>query len=336
MTRSDFIPAIEPLVRLREGQGLSVVIVDVEAIYDEFNFGEKSATAVKAFLAHAHAAWSKRPRFALIVGDASLDPKNYMGMGDFDVVPTRLVDTIAMETASDEWLVDFDGDGLGEFAVGRLPVRTSDEASLFIGKIVAYENVAGPQGVLLVSDSNDGIDFETGNNRLRGLVPDGVTVEEIIRGRLEDGATRNQVVDSIRRGKGIVSYFGHGSVDLWRGGILTSADVSGMSGGNGVSLFLAITCLNGYFQDPALDSLAESLLKTDRGGATAVWASSGMCGADEQLAMNLELFRVIFNRGSGAPPLTLGEAVLKAKAATSETDVRQTYVLFGDPSARIR
>lgn len=336
VTRTNLIPAIEPLVLLRRSQGLSVAVVDVEDIYDEFNFGEKSAKSIKDFFAFAYSEWSKPPRFALIVGDASLDPKNYMGPGDFDVVPTRLVDTILMETASDEWLVDFDGDGLGELAVGRLPARTPDEAALMIGKTVAYESAAAPNGVLLVSDSNDGIDFESGTDRLRELVSEGVAVEEIVRGRLTDDATKSQVLDSVRRGKGIVSYFGHGSVDLWRGGILTSADVPGMSGSNGLPLFLSITCLNGYFLDPALDALAESLLKTQAGGAAAVWASSGMCGADEQLAMNLEMFRLMFRRGSNSGPLTLGEAVLKAKAATTEGDARQTYILFGDPSARLR
>ncbi|MEK6299799.1 MAG: C25 family cysteine peptidase [Acidobacteriota bacterium] len=336
VTRSDLIPAIEPLVLLRRSQGLSVAVVDVEDIYDEFNFGEKSAKPVKDFFAFARAEWSKPPRFALIVGDASLDPKNYMGLGDFDVVPTKLVDTILMETASDEWLVDFDGDGLGELAVGRLPARTADEAEVMIGKTVAYESSTAPDGVLLVSDSNDGIDFESGTDRLRDLVSEGVTVEEIVRGRLTDSATKSQLLASMRRGKRIVSYFGHGSVDLWRGGILTSADVGGTAGGNGLPLFLSITCLNGYFQDPALDGLAESLLKTQAGGAAAVWASSGMCGADEQLAMNLEMFRLMFNRAPNSGPLMLGEAVLKAKAATIDSDVRQTYVLFGDPTTRLR
>jgi hypothetical protein len=335
VTRGEFIPAIEPLVRLRQSQGLSVAIVDVEDIYDEFNHGVKSATSVKDFFAHAHARWSKPPRFALLAGDASLDPKNHLGLGDFDVVPTKLLDTNLMETASDEWFVDFDGDGVGELALGRLPARTSDDVSLLIRKIIAYDSETVDR-VLLVSDSNDGTDFEAGTGRVRGLVPDGLRVEEIVRGRLDDGSTKNRVMDSVRHGKSVVSYFGHGSVDLWRGGILTSSDVNGMASANLPSMFLLITCLNGYFQDPALDSLAESLMKTEHGGAGAVWASSGMCGADEQLVMNLELFRLMFNGGSSGELLTLGEAVLKAKAVTVESDVRKTYVLFGDPSSRLR
>ena len=46
--------------------------------------------------------------------------------------------------------------------------------------------------------------------------------------------------------------------------------------------------------DPTLDSLAEVLLKTERGGAVAGWASSGMTLPDGQALMNQELYRNIF------------------------------------------
>jgi hypothetical protein len=34
--------------------------------------------------------------------------------------------------------------------------------------------------------------------------------------------------------------------------------------------------------------------------------------------------------------LTLGEAVKKAKGAVSDQDVRRTWILFGDPTTRLR
>jgi len=34
--------------------------------------------------------------------------------------------------------------------------------------------------------------------------------------------------------------------------------------------------------------------------------------------------------------LTLGEAVRRAKAAVSDQDVRRTWILFGDPTTRLR
>src|SRR4029077_20416560 len=111
VSNRDFFPALETLKKLRTSQGYKVEIVDVEDIYDEFSFGDKSPYAVRAFLQYARANWKTPPQYVLLTGDARYDPKNYLGFGDWDIVPPRLIDTQFMETASDDWFVDFDGDG---------------------------------------------------------------------------------------------------------------------------------------------------------------------------------------------------------------------------------
>jgi Peptidase family C25 len=330
----NFFTALTPLVEWREDHDLNITLVDIEDVYDEFNFGERSPQAVKDFLAYAAANWAKAPRYVLLVGDASYDPKNYLGFGDWNLVPTKLVDTIAMETASDDWLADFDGDGLPELAVGRLPARAASEVSLMVSKIIDYDRSLPPQDVLFVSDSNDGIDFERGISELRRLVPGGKPVEEIVRGRLDDSTTRGQVIGSLNRAPRIVNYFGHGSVDLWRGNILTATDAPVLAGSGVPSVFFSITCLNGYFHDPTLESLAESLMHVEHGGAVAVWSSSSLCGADTQLEMDMEMFRQLFT--STGEPLTLGEATRRAKASTADQDIRASYIVFGDPTMRLR
>ena len=331
----DFLESVEPLRSLRESQGLSVAVIDVEDVYDEFGYGDKSPQAIKDFLLFARTNWRTAPRFALFVGDASFDPKNYLGSGDFDFVATRLIDTLLMETVSDEWLADFDGDGLAEISLGRLPVRTAGEASRIIDKIVSYDGAPRMRDVLLVSDLNDGIDFRSSLVEVRNLIPSDVNVAQIDRGVLGTSAAKRELIESLNRGFGIISYFGHGSVDQWRGDLLTSADAGVLANGEMRPVVFAITCLNGYFQDPILESLAESLMKAERGGAVAVWASSGMCDSGPQAIMNQELFRVIFSSDSSGA-LTFGEAVAKAKNSINDRDVRLTYVLFGDPTSRIR
>jgi hypothetical protein len=145
------------------------------------------------------------------------------------------------------------------------------------------------------------------------------------------------LIESLNRGLGIVSYFGHGNVDQWRGDLLTSGDAGALANGELRPVVLAITCLNGYFQDPVLESLAESLMKAERGGAVAVWASSGMCDSGPQALLDREMFRVIFaGEGSSGGALTLGEAVMRAKSSIRDSDVRLTYILFGDPTIRIK
>jgi hypothetical protein len=93
-----------------------------------------------------------------------------------------------------------------------------------------------------------------------------------------------------------------------------------------------MTCLNGFFHDPLMDSFGEVLLKAAQGGAVAVWSSSGFTEPEGQSAMNQELVRLLFSGGS----LTLGEATARAKAATGDGDVRRTWILFGDPTTRLK
>jgi hypothetical protein len=336
ITHRDFVVGVEPLAALRRSQGLSVTVIDVEDLYDEFNYGNKSPLALKDFLAFAGSNWTKAPRFILLAGDSSLDPRNYLGGGDFDLVPTKLTDTAYLETANDEWFADFNSDGLSEMAVGRLPIRSSHEAATIVSKIVGYNRSARPDGVLLVSDTNDSFDFEAAGDELRALVPAGVGVEEIRRGQWGSEA-RDRLLESLNRGQMIVNYTGHGSADMWRGQLLSSADANGLTNGDRLPLFVAMTCLNGYFHDPAVESLAESLLKAERGGAVAVWASSAMTAPNAQAKMNQELYRLIFAPTSfGAQSLTLGEAIARAKASVLDSDLRGTWILFGDPTMKLK
>ena len=269
-----------------------------------------------------------------LVGDACVDPKDYLGKGDNDLVPTKLIDTTFLETASDDWFADFKETGLPEMAVGRLPVRTKEEAAAMIAKIISYDSLPKAGSVLLVADSHDGgIDFDTPTAGLRPLIPDEMAVEILHRGSMDAVAARGSLLDSLGRGQRVVNYAGHGSVDLWRGGLLTGGDARTVVNNGTLSVFVMMTCLNGYFQDASLEGLAESLMKADHGGAVAVWASSGMSDVQPQTKMNQELFRLLF--GANRRSMTLGEATMKAKAAVTDSDVRRTWILFGDPTTRL-
>jgi len=331
LTRRDFFAALEPLRSLRQKQGYSVALVDIEDVYDEFSFGQKTPQAVKDFCAYASSNWKKAPRFVMLAGDASLDPRNYLGFGDGDFVPTRLVDTELMETASDDWFVDFNNDGLPDMAIGRLPVRSAEEALSVATKIAGYDGQRSSGTLLLVTDHNDTFDFESASNLLRGLTPPNIRVETVDRAHVDDATAKAMLIDAINRGQVVVNYAGHGSVDQWRGNILTSADAAGLINSGQLSLFVMMTCLNGYFQDAALDSLGESLLKAEGGGAMAVWGSSGMTTPDIQSVLDQQAFRMIFN----VTPMTIGEATARAKAAVTNSDVRRTWILLGDPTTRL-
>lgn len=283
-------------------------------------------------------SWKKHPRFALLVGDASVDPRNYLGYGEFDLVPTKLVEMAYLETASDDWFSDFNNDGLPDMAMGRIPVRTSAEATTVITKILNYEQPSNTgdwtKKALVVADIGDpsDFDFEAASNEVAALLPGSITATKIYRSAFtNDGEANATLLDGIDQGALLVNYMGHGSEDSWRGDIFTAGDAVTLTNGLKLPFFVNMTCWNGWFPW-TVETLAEALLKSGQGGAVAVWASSGLTEPDEQLIMNKALMPLLFSGQS----LTIGEATKGAKAAVSDMDVRRSWILFGDPATRLK
>jgi hypothetical protein len=331
VSHHDFMGALTPLKHLREQEGLSVALIDIEDVYDEFSYGIKTPYALKDFMTRAR-SWSRPPRYVLLVGDASSDPKNYTGLGVLDLVPTKLVDATYLETASDDWFVDANGDLIPDSAIGRLPVRTPDEAALLVAKITHYATASPGRKALLVADEQspeDLFDFTAASEAVRALLPS-LATETFYRGTQDDGQLKTDLFAAFNQGPLLVNYVGHGSVEIWRGDIFTSPDAQALTNGPKLPIVVAMTCLNGLFQDIYTESLAEALLRAPNGGAVAVFASSGLTDPYPQSIMNQEFIRFLF---AGAHP-TLGDAVQHAKQATTDPDVRKTWVLLGDPAMR--
>ena len=333
ISKSDLVDSLRPLAALRTKQGLKTALVDIEDIYDEFSFGDKSPQSIRDFLSYASMSWKLRPLFVLLAGDASYDARNYLGLGDNDLVPTKLIDTAYLETASDDWFADFDDDGVANLSLGRLPVRSASDASLFVNKLITYEQSAPSNEMTLAADITDGFNFEQASTALRSLIPSSIRLTEVFRSRSDDPDSRNQLLAAINRGQKIVNYAGHGSVNVLRGNLLEASDSSLFTNRDRLSLFVMMTCLNGYFQDAMNDSLGESLLKSETGGAVAVWASSGLTLPGDQAVLNQELYGLLFNR---LPGITIGEAVMRAKLSVGDSDIRRTWILLGDPAMKLR
>jgi hypothetical protein len=334
ITTSALMGAVQPLIAHRESQRLHVTAVDIAEVYDGFNFGEKSPQAIKSFLAATQSA-KQAPHYVLLVGSASYDPRNFLDNNpDPDLVPTGLINTDQFQAASDGWFGDFANSGESTLAIGRLPAQTAAEVSTLVTKIIAYDSLPKGSGYLLASDASDpGVTptFTDNSTSLTALLPAGATPTMIT--RAADNSNRPQLLTDLGSNPDLINYIGHGNINLWGGSWLTDSDASALTG-NGHPAFAALmTCLNGFFIDPQLPSVAESLLETTSGGAVAVWASSGVTVPAGQLQANQALYTLLF--GSTTPP-RLGEAVRQAQNASSDPDVRQTWNLLGDPETQLR
>jgi uncharacterized repeat protein (TIGR01451 family) len=332
----DFVDSLAPLQRLRESEKHDVSVVTVDQLYDAFNFGERSPYAIQKFL-HLAALQNHPPQAVLFVGDASLDPRNYLGFGKLDLVPTRIIETAAFKTASDDWFTDFQSNGFATIPTGRLPVRAAAEAALAVKKIVDYENgsYAGTWNgqALVVADQNIGANFSTTANSAAATLQSSLTVNKILADGQDPDATRQQILAALNSGSLIVDYTGHGSTEQWSFANLLDDNTAGnLTNGQRLPVYLLMDCLNGFFHDVYTQSLAESLMLSPNGGAVAVWASSGFTDAQPQAFLNQSLLATLSQNRN----LSLGAAILAAKSGVTDADVRRTWILFGDPMMRLQ
>ena len=338
ITHPDFEAALGPLVRLHESRGQSVEVVTIDEVFDAFNYGERSPFAIRAFLQNAESVWSRKPQYLLLVGDASLDPRNYLGLGDFDFVPTRIIETAAFKTATDDWFSDFKQNGFETIATGRLPVRTASDAALVVSKIVNYEKGlagggSGNQQALLVADQNIGADFTTATKFAATDLPSLLQPTEILADGLDPTVVTQQIFAALNNGPLLVNYSGHGSVEQWSfADFLDDTSAGTLTNGNQLSVYLLMDCLNGFFHDVYSTSLAESLLLVPNGGAVAVWASSGFTNQPPQASMNQALLQLLKTN----PSMPIAAAIVQAKTGVTDNDVRRTWIFFGDPAMTLQ
>jgi hypothetical protein len=136
----------------------------------------------------------------------------------------------------------------------------------------------------------------------------------------------------------MIAYFGHGSVNMWgKDRLFTTADVASLSNHAHLPVVLNMTCLNGLFTHPQVESMAEALLWQPQAGAVAVLAPTSLTLPTDQSFLSTPLVQALQDQAG----VTLGEALLQARRQVplhdpGTRDVMETFLLFGDPALNVR
>ncbi len=345
VTHPDFVDALKPLVEKRQAEGLRVVVVTTEQVFDAYSNGRPEPQGIKDFLYEAYRNWpAPAPRFVLLVGDASYDYRDHLHGKFKDLVPTFLLDTTYVgETASDNWFVRFGSDPEDyrpSMAIGRLPAQNVDQVKAMVDKIVRYEQAA-PGGdwrsrALLVADDDEQT-FATMSDILASdYLTHTYQVEKVYIGQTPD--PNAAVLRALNDGVSFVNYVGHGSLDVWGAEkALKSADLAKIDNTDGHwPLLVTMTCLTGYFHHPNADSLGELLLRAPDKGIVAAFVPTSESITSHQQPLAEAFYKELF----GDEPVTIGEAMMRAKQSMPENgkiyrDVIETFNLLGDPAMHL-
>jgi hypothetical protein len=344
---AEFIPSLADLVKLRQSNGYSVAVEDVQAIYDAYGEGRPQPSAIRSFLEQAYFNWNIRPIFVLLVGDGTSDPRGYLETSSETWMPPFLadVDPWAGETAADNRYVTVDGeDILPDMLIGRLPANKITELETMISKIVQYEEQSSPslwqhRAAFVADNADTGGNFPFLSENLIDKFPSNpfspkrlyyspsqVTPEDF----------RQQVKQMWDNGNGIVMFTGHSSIHQWAHEIFFHLnDIPSLENGHKLPVALEMTCFTGSFQVPGLPTLDENLVRHPDGGAVAAWGSTGLGIATGHQWLAEGFLNSIYDDGSGELGLAALAGKLNLAGIGAYSDLIDTFTLLGDPATKL-
>ena len=357
ITASDMVESAERLAAHRAAQGWRTMVVDVEDIYDEFNWGIHNADAIWSFLRYAQRQWRAAPRYVVLAGEGSLDYKDYLGHGD-SVVPTLLAPTPEGLFPSDNLFADVAGnDGLPEMAVGRLPVITAEELDLVVDKLVAYdESGAEPDGpdwtrqVVVAADEPDlGGEFTETAEAIAEMFPPEYEVDRIYVDQAPPIISGSDcishetcMIEALNLGRAFVSFAGHSNhTTVGNTNLIAGDDLALLTNADRLPVLTVLTCLAAQFGLPGEESIGEQLVIAPDRGAVAVWGPSGLSRNHRARVLGEAFYRATFPGDADTPgELLLGEAILSAQRAYAaqgeDLYLLDIYNLLGDPATVMR
>lgn len=362
VTHKDFDADTQRLAKYHRDKGWRVRVASIQSVYDSFSDGEFTPLAIRRMLAFAMRNWQGgAPAAVLLIGDCNSDYLDEARQGIRNWVPTYTFAYGGDLWASDYWFTTVCGeDDLGEIAIGRIPVTTAADLKNIVDKLIAYETTPqpGPWRSRLGYVSDDG-EFPEVLDGIRRMAPTAMgarrvflnelpleenwylprTMVERKRMKVSRQAT-DAILDTFRGGVSWLTYYGHGSPNIWAeeriwfGGDSKNSDNIQLANIKRPPFVTCMTCNTGmidYPERPWNISISEDMLRIPNGGAIGLFVPSGPGVTYIHKQMSETLNRILFGdrlRGMGEVT-TLGK--LRYSLAGQPRELVYMYMLLGDP-----
>jgi hypothetical protein len=374
ISHPSLIESIRPLAEFHRGRGLTVMVVDLFDIYDEFNHGITHPRAIRDFLTHAWQNWKRpAPRFVLLVGDASWDARNATALdsnyadwtygaqpaADFvknsstpygtassannrSLLPAWGFSTSEGHAASDNWFISDEADNWRpRMAIGRFPVATPDEVEAIVKKTIGYASAgqAGPWRRRILWITNEKRHSKVRSDKLAdSLIERGFSSRKIYPAS-DESSNAQHTTDLLRaldEGQLLVHFYGHGGRYIWRTG---PPDLE-----KNHDLFtlddLELLKPNGRL--PIVLSMTCYSAPFDHPSADSIGEKFLRLPGKGAVAVIAASWRNAPTQRNSqllldemTTPGTVGEALMHAKQASSNLDFLNQYNLFGDPAIEL-
>lgn len=352
-------------------EGLSILVVTPEQVYNEFASGAQDPTAIRDYMRAIYKQTEGEfPKYLLLFGRPSYDYRGLVN-GTKLYVPNYQVSNASHELSlgsNDDYfsLLDdnegFDCEGLLDISVGRFPVTTVNQATICVNKTAQYTSkqnlVTGNSTVIsnlgdwrntitFVGDDGDNnfhmFTADAGAKKIAARYPhfniDKIYMDAYQQVSFAGGQRYPEVNKSINnrmdRGSLIFTYAGHGGGNgLAHERILEISDINKWSNKYNQPWMVNLTCSFGWIDRKAV-SPSELIFINDKGGASAMITTtrSAFTGS------NFNYCEALFNTpliDENQKVITIGEFNKSAKNNVGGAKFQwNMIVVLGDPSLKL-
>jgi len=346
---------------------LDVLVVTTQQVYNEFSSGAQDITAIRDMARHFYLKGNQtKLKNLLLFGKTSFDYKNRI-KDNTDFVPTyssrNSVHPVSsyssddyfgfMEDDEGEWQESYSGDHTLDIGVGRLPVKTVEEAKGVVDKLINYDENLQTLGewkneIFFIADDGDANLHQRDADNLATYIDTTYTefnvnkiyvdaFEQIETSLGETAPEVNKTIEnSIIKGAMIVNFTGHGSETRWCSEtVLNISMIDTWENLDKLPMFVTATCEFGRHDEPRLVSGGEHLLLNPNGGAIGLVTTSRPVFSNSNYDINYAFYRSVFEKGNDNEYQDLGTIFKNTKNRSLRGSNNRNFSLLGDPSMHL-
>ncbi len=350
----------------RNNSGMSVKVVNLDVIYQEFASGKQDIGAIRNFVKYVYdnaSTTSKRVKYLCLFGDTSFDPKNILKTNSCvvpiysDVTSVSLSNSFISDDfyglmSNNEGVMTSSISSSLDIAVGRMLVNNTTQADQMVEKVIEYHDVRSygrwRNNFVLISDDVDkesefilqkGLDT-LGDQifaqkpfvNIRKIHSDSY-VQETAAGGKRYPKARQDFINAFEQGALVFNYFGHGGEEGLAGERLwDNSDGLTLTNQYKYPLFVTITCEFTRFDNPFKLSGGEILYNNVKGGAISLVTTTRLIFIDTGLEINKAISKNLYGL-DGLPLGSMAEALRKAKNSYSNNTLMVVFI--GDPATML-
>ncbi len=361
VSHPDFLSEANRLAAHRRSfNGLDVLVVTTQHVYEEFSGGKRDVTALRDFFRTLYLR-NNRLENVLLVGRGTYDYKNRITNNSTFVPIYESRNSLSpLETYSSDDYFAFMGMSEGEwpespavnhsmaFGVGRLPVRTVVEARDIVNKLIAYDTDSKKVGswrkvFAFVADDGDFNIHQSQADLLSEFVQTQqpqfdtrkIYLDLFRQENRPSGQRSPQTTEAIARtlqeGVAIVNFTGHGSEQVWMDErVLDGNTIKEWGRLPQWPLFVTATCEFGRHDDPQQITTGERILLQPE-GAIGLVTTARPVNASTNFTLNRAFYTALFQKTNGRYR-SLGLVFRDTKNTSQSGVANRNFSLLGDPS----